>query len=140
MKSCTYMKLLLCHIHVVTFSLISIQKGRGQTLLFSFENSLSPNLITKYVKVTTWIGHWCTYYKISKSLLSHSFTTIFLGLAWLDFWLANQGSLWTANCGGLVERKNFFFISTYYVVIPTSTVYSNSELVRIFMLLLEIHS
>ena len=42
-----------CPIHVVTFTLISllvtdyIQKRRGQSLLFSFEYNLLPNLISK---------------------------------------------------------------------------------------------
>ena len=30
-------------------------------------------------------------------------------------------------------KEKTFFISTYYVVIPTPTVYSNSELVRVFL-------
>ena len=43
----------LCHIHVVTITLISnlvtdyIQKRTGQALFFSFEYNLSPNLISK---------------------------------------------------------------------------------------------
>ena len=44
---------LLCPIHVVTFTLISnlatdyIQKKRREPGLFSFENNLSPKLISK---------------------------------------------------------------------------------------------
>ena len=43
----------LCHIHVVTFNLISnsvidyIQRRRGEPGLFSFEYNLSPKLISK---------------------------------------------------------------------------------------------
>ena len=49
----TYRSLVFCHIHAVTFTLISnfaadiIQKRREEPCLFSFEYNLTPKLVSK---------------------------------------------------------------------------------------------